>query len=327
MSHSSVKRSAKVIGTGGYLPDNVRTNDDISELVDTSDSWIVERTGIKTRRIAGADETAASMAEIAAIQAIEMAGIETGEIDLIIVATGSPDRVYPSTACLLQQRLGIQNCVAFDIQAACSGSIFALSIADQYIKSGAVDKVLIVGSEICSRLVDWTDRGTCILFGDGAGAVLLDSSEEAGILSTHIHSDGEYEDLLYCPNPQAATDSNKDEPGFIKMRGNEVFKVAVNTLGRIVDETLVANNLEKSDIDWLVPHQANTRIIAATARKLKMSMDQVVLTLEHQGNTSSASVLLAFNEAVRDGRIQRGQIILLEAFGAGFTWGSALIKY
>jgi 3-oxoacyl-[acyl-carrier-protein] synthase-3 len=327
MSQSSAKRSAKVIGTGGYLPDNVRTNDDISELVDTSDSWIVERTGIKTRRIAGADETAASMAEIAALQAIEMAGIEAGEIDLIIVATGSPDRVYPSTACLLQQRLGIQNCVAFDIQAACSGSIFALSIADQYIKSGAMDKVLIVGSEICSRLVDWTDRGTCILFGDGAGAVLLDSSEEAGILSTHIHSDGEYEDLLYCPNPQAATDSNKDEPGFIKMRGNEVFKVAVNTLGRIVDETLVANNLEKSDIDWLVPHQANTRIIAATARKLKMSMDQVVLTLEHQGNTSSASVLLAFNEAVRDGRIQRGQIILLEAFGAGFTWGSALIKY
>jgi 3-oxoacyl-[acyl-carrier-protein] synthase-3 len=327
MSQSSAKRSAKVIGTGGYLPDNVRTNDDISELVDTSDSWIVERTGIKTRRIAGADETAASMAEIAALQAIEMAGIEAGEIDLIIVATGSPDRVYPSTACLLQQRLGIQNCVAFDIQAACSGSIFALSIADQYIKSGAMDKVLIVGSEICSRLVDWTDRGTCILFGDGAGAVLLDSSEEAGILSTHIHSDGEYEDLLYCPNPQAATDSNKDEPGFIKMRGNEVFKVAVNTLGRIVDETLVANNLEKSDIDWLVPHQANTRIIAATARKLKMSMDQVVLTLEHQGNTSSASVLLAFNEAVRDERIQRGQIILLEAFGAGFTWGSALIKY
>ena len=202
-----------------------------------------------------------------------------------------------------------------------------MSIADQYIKSGAADKVLVVGSEICSRLVDWTDRGTCILFGDGAGAVLLDSSDEAGILSTHIHSDGAFEDLLYCPNPQAATDSKKDEPGYITMRGNEVFKVAVNTLGRIVDETLAANDFDKSDIDWLVPHQANTRIIAATARKLKMSMDQVVLTLEHQGNTSSASVLLAFNEAVRDGRIQRGQIILLEAFGAGFTWGSALIKY
>lgn len=327
MTRGSVKRSAKVIGTGGYLPETVRTNDDISQLVDTSDSWIFERTGIKTRRIAGAEETASSMAEIAANQALEMAGIEAGEIDLIIVATGSPDRVYPGTACILQHRLGIQNCVAFDIQAACSGSIFALSIADQYIKSGAADKVLVVGSEICSRLVDWTDRGTCILFGDGAGAVLLDSSEEAGILSTHIHSDGEFEDLLFCPNPQAATDSNKDESGYIKMSGNEVFKVAVNTLGRIVEETLVANDLEKSDIDWLVPHQANMRIIAATARKLKMSMDQVVLTLENQGNTSSASVLLAFNEAVRDGRIQPGQIILLEAFGAGFTWGSALIKF
>lgn len=322
-----MSRCAKVIGTGGYLPETVRTNDDISQLVDTSDSWIVERTGIKTRRIAGAEESAASMAEIAARQAIEMAGIEATEIDLIIVATGSPDRVYPSTACLVQQRLGIKNCVSFDVQAACSGSIFAMSIADQYIKSGAAKKVLVIGSEICSRLVDWTDRGTCILFGDGAGAVLLDSSNEAGILSTHIHSDGGYEDLLYCPNPQVATDSKKDEPGYISMRGNEVFKVAVNTLGRIVDETLEANGLDKSDVDWLVPHQANTRIIAATAKKLKMSMDQVVLTLENQGNTSSASVLLAFNEAVRDGRIQKGQIVLLEAFGAGFTWGSALIKY
>ncbi len=319
-------RCAKIIGTGGYLPETVRTNEEISQRVDTSDSWIVERTGIKTRRIAGAEETASSMAEIAAKQAIEMAGIEAGEIDLIIIATGTPDRVYPSTACLLQQRLGIQNCVSFDIQAACSGSIFALSIADQYIKSGAADKVLIVGSEICSRLVDWTDRGTCILFGDGAGAVLLDSTNEPGILSTHIHSDGAFEDLLYCPNPQVSANNN-DERGVIKMKGNEVFKVAVNTLGRIVDETLAANGLDKSDVDWLVPHQANIRIIAATARKLKMSMDQVVLTLENQGNTSSASVLLALNEALRDQRIKRGQIILLEAFGAGFTWGSALIKY
>jgi len=322
-----MKRYSKVIGTGGYLPETIRTNDDISQFVETSDSWIYERTGIKSRRIAGADETSSSMAEIAALQAIDAAQIEAGEIDLIIVATGTPDRVYPSTACLLQQRLGIQNCVSFDIQAACSGSIFALSIADQYIKTGAADKVLVVGSEICSRLVDWTDRGTCILFGDGAGAILLDSADESGILSTHIHSDGEYEDLLYCPNPQTATDANKAEQGVINMRGNEVFKVAVNTLGRIVEETLAANNMDKTDIDWLVPHQANNRIIAATARKLKMSMDQVVVTLENQGNTSSASVLLAFNEAVRDGRIQRGQVVLLEAFGAGFTWGSALIKY
>ncbi|MDO9141869.1 MAG: beta-ketoacyl-ACP synthase III [Methylobacter sp.] len=320
-------RYSKVIGTGGYLPEEVRTNEQISQTVDTSDSWIFERTGIKSRRIARADETASSMAEIAARQAIEAAACAPEDIDLIIVATGTPDRVYPSTGCLLQQRLGIKNCVAFDVQAACSGSIFALSIADQYIKSGAAKKVLVVGSEICSRIVDWTDRGTCILFGDGAGAVLLCASDEAGILSTHIHSDGEYEDLLYCPNPQAATDAGKDEAGYINMRGNEVFKVAVNTLGRIVDETLAANNMQQSDIDWLVPHQANTRIIAATAKKLKMSMDHVILTLENQGNTSSASVLLALNEGVRDGRIQRGQVVLLEAFGAGFTWGSALIKY
>ncbi|MGZ8151719.1 MAG: beta-ketoacyl-ACP synthase III [Methylovulum sp.] len=320
-------RYSRVIGTGGYLPEKILTNDQISLTVDTSDSWIYERTGIKSRRIADANETASSMAEIAARQAIDAAQIEPEEIDLIIVATGTPDRVYPSTGCLLQQRLGIKNCVAFDIQAACSGSVFALSIADQYIKSGAARKVLIVGSEICSRVIDWTDRGTCILFGDGAGALLLSASEETGILSTHIHSDGEYENLLYCPNPQAATDQNKDETGYINMRGNEVFKVAVNTLGRIVDETLEANNMDKSDIDWLVPHQANIRIIAATAKKLKMSMDHVVVTLETQGNTSSASVLLAFNEAVRDYRIQRGQVVLLEAFGAGFTWGSALIRY
>ncbi|AEF99521.1 beta-ketoacyl-ACP synthase III [Methylomonas methanica] len=318
---------SNVIGTGGYLPSTVRTNDDISAMVDTSDSWIYERTGIKSRRIAGPDETASSMAEIAARQAIDMAGINADDIDLIVVATGTPDRVYPSTACLLQQRLGIKECVAFDVQAACSGSVFALSIADQYIKTGFCKTVLVVGAEVCSRIVDWTDRGTCILFGDGAGAMLLAASEQPGILSTHIHSDGGYEDLLYCPNPQVAELARQQEAGFIKMRGNEVFKVAVNTLGRIVDETLEANDLQQSDIDWLVPHQANTRIIAATARKLGMDMDQVILTLENQGNTSSASVLLAFNEGVRDGRIKKGQMVLMEAFGAGFTWGSALIKY
>ena len=312
---------ARVIGTGGYLPEKVLTNEEISQTVDTSDEWIFERTGIKSRRIASEEETASSMAEIAARQAIDAAQIDPETIDLIIVATGTPDRVYPSTACILQRRLGVKHAVAFDIQAACSGSIFGLSIADQYIKSGTAKTVLVVGSEVCSRIVDWTDRTTCILFGDGAGAVLLTAAEEAGILSTHIHSDGEYEELLYCPI------STQEEAGYISMRGNEVFKVAVNTLGRIVDETLEANGLDQSHIDWLVPHQANSRIIAATAKKLKLSMDQVVMTLETQGNTSSASVLLAFNEGVRDGRIQRGHIVLLEAFGAGFTWGSALIKY
>jgi 3-oxoacyl-[acyl-carrier-protein] synthase-3 len=316
---------AKVIGTGGYLPAEIKTNEDISRTVDTSDSWIFERTGIKSRRIAAKDETASSMAEIAARQAIDMADIDPKDIDLIIVATGTPDNVYPSTGCMLQHRLGIKECVAFDIQAACSGSIFGMDMANQYIKSGAAKTVLVVGTEISSRIVDWTDRGTCILFGDGAGAVLLQAADEAGILSTHIHSDGRFEDLLNCPNPQVLGDF--DTPSYISMKGNEVFKVAVNTLGRIVDETLAANNMQKSEVDWLVPHQANSRIISATAKKLKMSMDHVVLTLENQGNTSSASVLLAFNEAVRDGRIQRGHVVLLEAFGAGFTWGSALIKY
>jgi 3-oxoacyl-[acyl-carrier-protein] synthase-3 len=320
-----MSRHTKIIGTGGYLPENIVTNQQLAESVDTSDEWIFERTGIRSRCIVAAHETAASMAEIAARQAIEAAQIQPNDIDLIIVATGTPDNVYPSTACLLQHRLGVTGGVAFDIQAACSGSIFALSIADQYIKSGAAKTVLIVGSEVCSRIVDWTDRGTCILFGDGAGAMLLQASTEIGVLSTHIHSDGQYEDLLNCPNPQAMGDD--ESLGYIAMRGNEVFKVAVNTLGRIVDETLEAHNMDKSEIDWLVPHQANIRIIAATAKKLKMSMEQVVVTLETQGNTSSASVLLAFNEAVRDGRIQRGQTVLLEAFGAGFTWGSALVRY
>ena len=320
-------RYSKILGTGGYLPEEIRTNDDISKTVDTSDSWIYERTGIKSRRIAGADETASSMAEIAAKQALAAAQISSEAIDLIIVTTGTPDRVYPSTGCLLQQRLGIKNCVAFDVQAACSGAIFALSIADQYIKTGAVKNALIVGSEICSRIVDWTDRGTCILFGDGAGALVLGASDTAGVLSTHIYSDGEYEDMLYCPNPLVAAEANQQETSTIKMRGNEVFKMAVNTLERIVDETLEANNMHQSEVDWLVPHQANIRIIAATAKKLKMAMDQVIVTLEEQGNTSSASVLLALHAGISDGRIQRGQVVLLEAFGAGFTWGSALIRY
>ncbi|MDD4914267.1 MAG: ketoacyl-ACP synthase III [Methylococcales bacterium] len=320
-------RWANVIGTGGYLPESIRSNRDLSQMVDTTDEWIYERTGIKNRHIAADHETASSMAEIAARQAIEMANIDPQQIDLIIVATGTPDRVYPSTACLLQQRLGVRNCVGFDIQAACSGSVFGLSIADQYIRTGFAKTVLIVGTEICSRIIDWSDRSTCILFGDGAGAVLLSASEQPGILATHIHSDGGYEDLLYCPNPQAAAAAGQNEAGHIHMRGNEVFKVAVNTLGRIVDETLEANDLQQSDIDWLVPHQANTRIIAATAKKLGMDMEQVILTLENQGNTSSASVLLAFNEGIRDGRILRGHTVLMEAFGAGFTWGSALLKY
>ncbi|MEE9396418.1 MAG: beta-ketoacyl-ACP synthase III [Methylococcales bacterium] len=316
----------RIVGTGGYLPEKILTNQQISELVDTSDNWIFERTGIRERHIAAPSETASSMAEIAARQAIEMARIAIDSIDLIVVATSTPDCIFPSAACLLQQRLGIKGCAAFDLQAACSGFIYALSVADQFVKSNNAKKVLVVGSEINSRLMDWSDRATCILFGDGAGAVVLEGSDKPGILSTHIHADGSYKDLLFVPNPLDDQKQNGDMP-YVSMQGNEVFKIAVNTLGRIVDETLAANHIQKSDINWLVPHQANMRIIAATAKKLGMPMDRVVLTVQNQGNTSSASVPLALNEAVRDGRIQRGQTILMEAFGGGFTWGSALLKY
>lgn len=317
-------RYSTLLGTGGYLPETIRTNAHIAETVDTSDEWIVERTGIRERRIAAPYETASSMAEIAARQALAAAGLEPDAIDLIVLATGTPDRVFPSTACLLQQRLGIRDCAAFDVQAACSGFIFALSIADQYIRAGNAKHVLVVGSEIYSRLVDWSDRSTCILFGDGAGAAVLGASDAPGILSTHIHSDGQYQDLLYAPNPVNGADA---ESRYLKMQGNDVFKVAVNTLGQIVDETLEANGLTQADIDWLVPHQANIRIITATAKKLKMPMERVVVTIENQGNTSAASIPLALNQAIRDGRIRRGQTVLMEAFGAGFAWGSALLRY
>ncbi len=320
-----MNKYSRVIGTGGYLPKKVLSNQEISASVDTSDSWIFERTGIRGRHVASEDETASSMAEVAARQALDAASLDVQTIDLIIVATSSPDRTFPSTACLLQARLGIQNCAAFDVQAACSGFMYALSVADQFIRAASAQHVLVVGSEINSRLVDWSDRTTCILFGDGAGAIVLKVSDEPGILSTHIHSDGRYQDLLYLPNPRGQP-AKKDKP-YVVMSGNDVFKVAVNTLGRIVDETLVANRMDKSDIDWLVPHQANIRIITATAKKLRMPLDRVVMTIENQGNTSSASVPLALNEAVRDGRIKPGHTILMEAFGGGFVWGSALVKY
>lgn len=315
---------SRIAGTGGYLPETVRSNHDIAKMVDTSDAWIVERTGIRERRIAADFETASSMAETASRQALEMADLNAEAIDLIVLATSSPDRIFPSTACLLQQRLGIRDCAAFDIQAACSGFIYGLSIADHFIRLGTVKRALVVGSEINSRVIDWTDRGTCILFGDGAGAIVLEAAEKPGILSTHIHSDGRYKDLLYLPNPAGIP---LDEAAYMQMQGNEVFKIAVNTLGRIVDETLAANNMDKSDVDWLVPHQANIRIIAATAKKLRMPLSQVIITIEKQGNTSSASVPLALHEAVIDGRIKRGQTLLMEAFGGGFAWGSALIRY
>lgn len=319
---------ARIAGTGSFLPKKILTNKDIEKFVDTTDEWIRERTGIEERHIAADDEFTVDLAEQAAINAMEAAGKTKDDIDLIIVATTTPDRVFPSTACLLQQRLDIHGCAAFDVQAVCTGFVYALGIADAFFKAGTHKCALVVGAETLSRIVDWTDRGTCVLFGDGAGAVVLEASEEPGIISTHLHADGQYESLLTVPyGVSNGARQLLDGVGGITMRGNEVFKMAVNTLGRIVDETLAHNNLEKSDIDWLVPHQANTRIINATAKKLKMSTDRVVMTVNKHGNTSAASVPLALDTAVRDGRIKRGETLLLEAFGGGFTWGSALIRY
>ena len=319
---------SRIKGTGGYLPEKILSNHDLEKMVDTSDQWITERTGIKKRHIAAENETTCDLAEKAARDAIDAAGINFKEIDLIIVATTTPDRIFPSTACLLQQRLDIHGCAAFDIQAVCTGFVYALGVADKFIRSGSHKCALVVGAETLSRIVDWTDRTTCVLFGDGAGAVVLTASDEPGILSTHLHADGEFKNLLSTTGGiSEGFPNDADGSAYITMQGNEVFKIAVNTLGRIVDETLSANNLEKSDIDWLVPHQANIRIINATAKKLKMSTDHVVVTVQEHGNTSAASVPLALNEAVRDNRIQRGEVLLLEAFGGGFTWGSALLRY
>ena len=305
---------SKIIGTGGYLPKKIVTNKDLESTVDTTDQWIVERTGIKQRHIAEENETTSSMAVQASIDALTSANIQPEDIDLIIVATTTPDQIFPSTACIVQNKLKIK-APAFDIQAACTGFVYAVSIADNYIKAGLNKNILVIGAEKYSNLLDWNDRSTCVLFGDGAGAVILSAQSEPGIISTHIHADGKYNDLLSVEN------------NHIKMKGNEVFKVAVNTLSKLVDETLSINNMTKSDIDWLVPHQANLRIIKAAAKKLSMSLDQVVVTVDKHANTSAASIPLALNEAVKDGRIKRDQVILLEAFGSGFTWGSVLLRY
>ncbi|MDX1334342.1 MAG: beta-ketoacyl-ACP synthase III [Gammaproteobacteria bacterium] len=319
---------SRITGTGGYLPEKVVSNHDLEKMVDTSDEWITERTGIKKRHVAVDGETTCDIAEKAARLAMEMAGKTADDIDLIIVATTTPDKIFPSTACLLQQRLDIHGCAAFDVQAVCTGFVYALGVADKFVKTGAAKCALVVGAETLSRIVDWTDRTTCILFGDGAGAVVLEASEEPGILSTHLHADGSYENLLTVPyGISNGLDKVLNNEAYITMKGNEVFKMAVNTLGRIVDETLDANDMEKTDVDWLIPHQANIRIIQATAKKLRMNMDHVVVTVHEHGNTSAASIPLALNEAVRDGRIKKGETLLMEAFGGGFTWGSALLKF
>ncbi len=319
---------SKITGTGSYLPEQILTNADLEEMVDTSDDWIRSRTGIEKRHVARNDETTCDLAEKASRAAMEAAKKNKDDIDLIIVATTTPDLIFPSTACLLQQRLGIRGCPAFDIQAVCTGFVYALHVADLFIKTGNSKCALIVGSETMTRIVDWKDRNTCVLFGDGAGAVILEESKRPGILSTHIHADGAYQELLSVP-AGISSDYNlvKSDKAFIKMQGNEVFKVAVNTLGSIVDETLRSNSMSSSEIDWLVPHQANTRIISAMAKKLDMPMDRVVVTVDKHGNTSAASIPLALDVAIQDGRIKENDTLLLPAFGGGFTWGSVLLKY
>ncbi|PIJ44921.1 beta-ketoacyl-ACP synthase III [Tatumella sp. OPLPL6] len=315
---------SKIMGTGSYLPEQIRTNADLEKMVETTDEWIVTRTGIRERRVAGPDENVATMGFHAAQKAIEMAGVDKNDIGLIIVATTSSSHAFPSSACMIQQLLAIADCPAFDLAAACAGFTYALSVADQYIKNGAVKYALVIGSDALTRTLDPTDRGTVILFGDGAGAVLLGQSESEGIISTHLHADGSYGKLLTLGYQDRA---HQDQPSYLTMAGNEVFKVAVTELAHIVEETLDANGIDRSELDWLVPHQANLRIISATAKKLHMGMDKVVVTLDRHGNTSAASVPTALDEAVRDGRIQRGHLILLEAFGGGFTWGSALVRF
>ena len=316
---------ARILGTGSYLPARILTNADLEKRIETTAQWIVERTGIHQRHIAAEGELTSDLATQAARAALDAAGLQANDIDLLLVATTTPDLIFPSTACSVQAKLGMTNYKpAFDLQAVCSGFIYALTVADQFIKSGAARHVMVIGAETLSRITDWDDRSNCILWGDGAGAVVIGASTEPGIISTHLHADGRHQALLQTTTGPSV---GSNEPVKILMEGNSVFKMAVNTLDSIVDETLSAHGLQKSDIDWLVPHQANIRIIQATAKKLSMSMDKVVTTIAEHGNTSAASVPLAFDTAVRDGRIQRGQTVLMEAFGGGFTWGSALLRY
>ena len=314
---------SKILSTGSYLPQHIRTNADLEKMVDTSDEWIVTRSGIRERRIAAPDETVSTMGFEAAQKAIEAANIDPQEIDLILVATTSNSHAYPSAACQIQGMLEIDDAIAFDLAAACTGFVYALGVADQFIRTGKVKKALVIGSDLNSRKLDETDRSTVVLFGDGAGAVILEASEQEGIISTHLHASADKNAALLLPQPERGVAKS----GYIEMQGNETFKLAVRELSNVVEETLAANNLDKKDIDWLVPHQANLRIISATAKKLDMDMSQVVVTLDRYANNSAATVPVALDEAVRDGRIQRGQLLLLEAFGGRWTWGSALVRF
>jgi len=329
MSQSEHRIYARIAGTGSYLPEQVLTNDDLAKRVDTSDEWIRARTGIHQRHVAGPGETTSELAYRAALRALEAAGTDPSELDLIVLGTTTPDLIFPSSACIVQSKLGVHGCMAFDVNAACSGFIYALTIADKFIRSGAAKTALVIGAETLTRMLDWNDRGTCVLFGDGAGAVVLKADTETGILSTHMHADGSKKELLWNPVGVSVGFKPEEENAGVRvlMTGNEVFKHAVKALDAVVDEALESNGLERSALDWLVPHQANLRIIEATAKRLAMPMERVIVTVDRHGNTSSGSVPLALDEAVRSGRVERGQLLLLEAFGGGFTWGSALLRY
>lgn len=315
--------NSRILSTGSYLPSHIRTNADLEKMVDTSDEWIVTRSGIRERRIAAANETVATMGFEAAKKAMGNAHIDPQEIDLIVVATTSSSHAYPSAACQIQGMLEIDDAISFDLAAACTGFVYALSVADQFIRTGKVNKALVIGSDLNSRKLDETDRSTVVLFGDGAGAVILEASEQEGIISTHLHASPDKTKGLVLSN----VDRNLEKSGFIEMQGNATFKLAVRELANVVEETLQVNHLKKEDLDWLVPHQANIRIISASAEKLAMDMNKVVITLDRYGNTSAATIPVALDEAVRDGRIQRGHLLLLEAFGGGWTWGSALVRF
>ena len=319
---------ARIAGIGSFLPEKVLTNKDLEKMMDTSDEWIRDRTGIKRRHIAGEGETTGSMGLEAARRALDDAGVSPDEIDLIVLGTATPDKVFPSTACIVQRQLGIKGCPAFDVHAACSGFLYGLDLAHRYIKTGGAKKAIVIGSETLSRITNWEDRGTAVLFGDGAGAVVIEACDEPGILATHIHANGEYEELLHVQQGiSIGYDVTRRGEAFIEMQGNAVFKRAVATFDAIARETVADLDGHLDDIDWFVPHQANMRIIKAAARKLKIPMERVIATVDEHANTSGASIPLALDQAVRDGRIKRGDTLLMAAFGAGFTWGSAMVKY
>ena len=315
---------SRITGTGSYLPERVVSNAELEKMVDTTDEWIKTRTGIERRHIAADGETTVDLAEKAARRALDAAGIAPQDVDFIAFGTTTPDLIFPNCGVLLQERLGCIGVPAFSVETACAGFMYALSIADKYVRCGESKRALVIGAETLSRITDWNDRATAVLFADGAGAVVLEPAAQAGVLSTHLHADGRYHQMLYCAS--GVSRGMQPKP-VISMAGKEVFRIAVTKLGAVVDETLAANGLERSAIDWLVPHQANIRIIQATASKLDMPLERVIVTVQDHGNTSAASVPLALDVGVRDGRIKRGDLLLLEAFGGGFTWGSALVLY